>query len=272
MEADEEYADDCGGTPCGALKSLVSDFQIQLQLVVQDVERQLHEFRRESAELKGMNGQSLTVAAPVSLNKKVATANEKRCPEEIELDAYAEKFVAQSQASFEVGRKSTASIDTQKTSRLYSVYQEKEVLKEELVNNALRHYDVTDFYWTTGIFQRIARSHHLETLTLSVVFVNSIWIAVDVDVNGSTPQNEKPLLYQLVDIAFFLYFVTELFIRFFAFQLKTDCVKDSWFDFDALLLLLMIVDELMDRLPAIDFGVNTSLKSLNTNETQGTQS
>lgn len=266
MEEDQKHKEVlCDGEmPCGVLKALVSDFQFKLQVVVQDVERELHQVRRENAALlaatKADKDRSL-------VEGRLATAGLDRqgllCSEDSRGKASATSGLIKPDAPLSVeacpsaiGRHESGH-STLSWGRM-TWFQENKTVKDEVAQNAFRQYDVSDYYWTKGWFQRIATSHELEISTLAVVFVNAIWIAVDVDINGSKKNHEKPLFFQLVDYCFFAYFSFEIFVRFFAFRRKFDCIKDLWFDFDAVLLVLMILEEVIDRLPTAGLGFNTS--------------
>ena len=57
---------------------------------------------------------------------------------------------------------------------------------------------------------------------MSVVGFNSIWIAIDVDANGSKTLAEKDLIFQVIEYLFVAYFLCEWLIRFFALRRKLD--------------------------------------------------
>merc|ERR1711998_580691 len=50
------------------------------------------------------------------------------------------------------------------------------------------------------------------------------------------------MVFQAFSQFFCVYFTWELLCRFFAFQNKTDCMRDGWFKFDAFLVSTMILD------------------------------
>eukprot|EP00438_Fugacium_kawagutii_P025137 Skav208291 [mRNA] locus=scaffold897:56081:57433:+ [translate_table: standard] len=65
--------------------------------------------------------------------------------------------------------------------------QDKDAFKERARKALLRkQYNVFDYYHTEGICQRIARHYVFDNLTVSIVALNAIWIAVDIDYNKST--------------------------------------------------------------------------------------
>ena len=48
--------------------------------------------------------------------------------------------------------------------------------------------------------QTLSVIHRFESLTLAVVAANSIWIAIDVDANGSKSLTDKDLIFQVLGI------------------------------------------------------------------------
>mmetsp|Transcript_16516 Transcript_16516/g.49866 ORF Transcript_16516/g.49866 Transcript_16516/m.49866 type:complete len:427 (+) Transcript_16516:2-1282(+) len=103
-------------------------------------------------------------------------------------------------------------------------------------------YNVFDFYKMEGPYQRIARSQSFENATLLVVFVNAIWIWIDTDYNTSNSLFQAHPLFIMVDNFFCTYFLLELFIRFMSFTKLKFCFRDSWFNFDSVLVGLMVVE------------------------------
>jgi len=105
-----------------------------------------------------------------------------------------------------------------------------------------RPYDVAEYYKDEGVFQYIARHQCFEFLQLFVISVNSIWIAVDVDVNGSKSLFQCHPAFIGAEFAFFSFFSIEWIVRFGAFRIKHNCLRDAWFVFDSMLLALMCLD------------------------------
>mmetsp|Transcript_92115 Transcript_92115/g.163964 ORF Transcript_92115/g.163964 Transcript_92115/m.163964 type:complete len:564 (-) Transcript_92115:280-1971(-) len=110
-----------------------------------------------------------------------------------------------------------------------------EKLDEEL-------YDVTNLYKETGWAQSIARSSTFEKITLAVISVNAIYIGVDADNNKAETLLEAPVPFQVSDHLFCAFFSFELMVRFLAFQMKRDCLRDAWFVFDSCLVGLMVFE------------------------------
>eukprot|EP00929_Paragymnodinium_shiwhaense_P086008 TRINITY_DN4648_c0_g1_i1.p1 TRINITY_DN4648_c0_g1~~TRINITY_DN4648_c0_g1_i1.p1 ORF type:complete len:953 (-),score=209.70 TRINITY_DN4648_c0_g1_i1:346-3105(-) len=115
----------------------------------------------------------------------------------------------------------------------------KERLREQL---ATKRYDVTDYYHRTGNVQAVAKSLYFEYATLSVIALNALWIAIDVDYNDADTLMDAHPMFIIGENAFCIYFVSELVIRFLAFAQKRHCCGDAWFVFDTMLVVVMVVE------------------------------
>lgn len=89
-------------------------------------------------------------------------------------------------------------------------------------------------------WQTVARSSWFQNLTLVVIFLNTLWIAVDTDFNKATVLCNAPMIFQVVDNIFCCYFTFEITVRFMACAKKWDAFNDFSFVFDTFLVLLMI--------------------------------
>eukprot|EP00930_Biecheleria_cincta_P057399 TRINITY_DN43342_c0_g1_i1.p1 TRINITY_DN43342_c0_g1~~TRINITY_DN43342_c0_g1_i1.p1 ORF type:complete len:766 (-),score=166.86 TRINITY_DN43342_c0_g1_i1:126-2303(-) len=107
---------------------------------------------------------------------------------------------------------------------------------------AVPQYNVHDCYKEEGIFQAIARSSIFDNLTLFMVALNSIWIAIDIDLNTAATITNADAIYQVMDHLFCTYFFCEIVIRFCAFEKKRDAFVDRWFVFDSILVTNMVVE------------------------------
>mmetsp|Transcript_41399 Transcript_41399/g.96689 ORF Transcript_41399/g.96689 Transcript_41399/m.96689 type:complete len:727 (-) Transcript_41399:118-2298(-) len=103
-------------------------------------------------------------------------------------------------------------------------------------------YSVKDFYKSTGIFQRIAKSNYFENFTLFIIGVNSLWIWVDTDNNDAAIITEAKMEFQIVENIFCAFFTFEWIVRWMAFRRTSFAFKDAWFVFDTLLVTLMILE------------------------------
>jgi voltage-gated sodium channel len=118
----------------------------------------------------------------------------------------------------------------------------KKALKSKL---GIKDYSVADLYHSGGVCQMIAKSPIFEYLTLTVIALNGLWIAYDTDQNPSSTGLivDSPFLpYGLVEHSFCTYFMLELLIRFRAFEVKANCLRDRWFCFDSFLVTQAIVE------------------------------
>eukprot|EP00927_Polykrikos_kofoidii_P008626 TRINITY_DN13597_c0_g2_i1.p1 TRINITY_DN13597_c0_g2~~TRINITY_DN13597_c0_g2_i1.p1 ORF type:complete len:568 (-),score=113.32 TRINITY_DN13597_c0_g2_i1:82-1785(-) len=116
-------------------------------------------------------------------------------------------------------------------------------MKEKVRQNLLKpKYDVQNFYWTTGIWQHIARHPGFEKITLFVIGANALWIAVDTDYNKVDFLLHAKVLFQLAENLFCSFFTFEWIVRFASFQRKRDGIKDAWFVFDGLMATLMVLE------------------------------
>jgi len=121
--------------------------------------------------------------------------------------------------------------------------QDKDAFKERARKALLRpQYNVFDYYHTSGFCQRIARHYIFDNLTVSVVALNAIWIAIDIDYNSSAILTEADTIFQVVEQTFCTYFFIEIMIRFGAFESKRRALMDPWFLFDAALVANMVVE------------------------------
>merc|ERR1712195_284211 len=103
-------------------------------------------------------------------------------------------------------------------------------------------YDVTRFYFDTGVFQCIARSAVFANLTLAMIFINAVYLGIDGDFNKAPDFNSYAIEFQICEHVFCIFFGIEVLIRFCAFAKKRDCISDFWFVFDALLVAYMVTD------------------------------
>mmetsp|Transcript_30134 Transcript_30134/g.70291 ORF Transcript_30134/g.70291 Transcript_30134/m.70291 type:complete len:652 (-) Transcript_30134:145-2100(-) len=92
------------------------------------------------------------------------------------------------------------------------------------------------------MFSRIARSSLFENLTMSVIFVNAIWISVDIDYNKADLIINADPVFQVMENLFCFYFTGELVIRFCSYRKTVLAFKDPPFLFDFALVFLMVIE------------------------------
>eukprot|EP00443_Scrippsiella_acuminata_P021884 CAMPEP_0115186196 /NCGR_PEP_ID=MMETSP0270-20121206/9859_1 /TAXON_ID=71861 /ORGANISM="Scrippsiella trochoidea, Strain CCMP3099" /LENGTH=725 /DNA_ID=CAMNT_0002599317 /DNA_START=57 /DNA_END=2234 /DNA_ORIENTATION=- len=116
-------------------------------------------------------------------------------------------------------------------------------IKQEIRERAgKKSYSVCTKYHTVGICQKIARSQWFDSVTMTVIILNAIWIAIDADYNTAASIYDAALVFQIAENLFCSYFLFELLIRFGAFRRKLDCFHDFWFNFDAVMLAMIIFE------------------------------
>jgi len=156
------------------------------------------------------------------------------------------------QPSFPVKPKRKSTTITRHSTLFRDVETAKAEVRQALVRE---RYDVKDMYKLDGCAQRLARSHHFETLTLGVVAFNAIWIAVDADMNNAAVLSKSEMIFQVAEHGFCLYFLFEWFIRLCAFRKTLDAFSDAWFAFDTVLVTSMVVETwLINFVVAIAIG------------------
>jgi len=113
----------------------------------------------------------------------------------------------------------------------------------EKTTNSVSGRRFGDLYKPPGnLFADIARSSRFEQLTNLVIGFNSVWIAVDVELNQSETLNEATLGFQVAENSFCSFYTTEWLVRFAAYQRKRDCLRDMWFLFDSGLVAVMVFE------------------------------
>eukprot|EP00747_Dinoflagellata_sp_TGD_P142909 gnl/TRDRNA2_/TRDRNA2_176311_c0_seq17.p1 gnl/TRDRNA2_/TRDRNA2_176311_c0~~gnl/TRDRNA2_/TRDRNA2_176311_c0_seq17.p1 ORF type:complete len:505 (+),score=107.91 gnl/TRDRNA2_/TRDRNA2_176311_c0_seq17:214-1515(+) len=129
-------------------------------------------------------------------------------------------------------------------------------MKERVRQTLLKkeEYNVFDFYYKEGAAQAIAKHPAFENVTLAVISLNAVWIAVDTDYNHSETLLEAEWYFQLMEHFFCAYFTFEWVVRFLSFRRKLDGLKDGWFRFDSLLVLLMVVETWFFSIVALGGG------------------
>lgn len=123
------------------------------------------------------------------------------------------------------------------------VFQDAEAMKQKARQDRVKpQYNVFDYYHKKGCAQYIAKHWLLEYITLAVVCLNTLWIAIDTDNNKASIITNASIEFQIAENFFCGYFFCELLIRFLAFQSKRYCFQDYWFNFDLLLVVLMVAE------------------------------
>jgi len=118
-----------------------------------------------------------------------------------------------------------------------------EAMKDKVRASIMKStYDVSTFYHSYGLAQKIARHKFFEISTLTVIALNALWISIETDWNDAAILTQAHPLIQVIEHLFCAYFSFEWFVRFFAFKRKRDGLGDGWFVFDSLLVSTMVLE------------------------------
>eukprot|EP00928_Gymnodinium_smaydae_P042647 TRINITY_DN28687_c0_g5_i2.p1 TRINITY_DN28687_c0_g5~~TRINITY_DN28687_c0_g5_i2.p1 ORF type:complete len:657 (-),score=133.08 TRINITY_DN28687_c0_g5_i2:90-2060(-) len=140
-----------------------------------------------------------------------------------------------------------------------AVFYNTEDMKKDIREKMIKpKYDVSDFYKTEGLAQRMARHTYFETGTLVVICLNAVWISIDADYNSSDTLVQAPIAFQVIENMFCTFFVFEWLVRFTAFRRTLDCVRDSWFVFDSVLATAIVLETWVMTVFVLTWGVQDS--------------
>jgi hypothetical protein len=136
-----------------------------------------------------------------------------------------------------------------KAARLFGDREKQDVVKLE--------YDVANFYYSHGYIQWIARHERFANLTMAAICLNAIYIGIDRDWNDAEKLYSAHPVFIISENLFCSYFSFEILVRYFAFEDKTNCLRDFWFKFDSVLVTLMVGETWI--LPLFLAGVDLDL-------------
>jgi len=114
---------------------------------------------------------------------------------------------------------------------------------------------VADYYHTEGVWQKIAKSSVFENVTLAVITINAVWIAVDTDHNKADVLVNAKVHFQVIENLFCAF---EWLVRLLAFRRKISAIRDPWFIFDSVLLVLMVLETWIMTLVFLAFNSSGS--------------
>jgi hypothetical protein len=127
--------------------------------------------------------------------------------------------------------------------KIKQFYADAEKMKRNARKNLIKQpHNVTDYYHKTGFFQAVAKSRAFDNVTFFFIFVNAFWISIDADYNDALLLPDAEPQFIVMENIFCGFFTLELFIRFMSFETKRNCLKDLWFCFDTILVLLMVME------------------------------
>ncbi|OLP91461.1 Sodium channel protein 1 brain [Symbiodinium microadriaticum] len=90
--------------------------------------------------------------------------------------------------------------------------------------------------------ERINRHPFFERLSLFMIYLNAVWIAVDIEFNDSAVVFEAAPIFVVVEVVFLIFFSSEAMIRFMSHINCKRALRDSWLLFDFLLVIFMVLE------------------------------
>ena len=91
----------------------------------------------------------------------------------------------------------------------------------------------------SGRLYRLAIHPYFERVTMAVIFLNAMWISVDIEFNKAEILSEAEPGFILVENLFCVFFSFELFVRLWTYTRTCNALKDIWYLFDVFLMMLM---------------------------------
>jgi len=138
-------------------------------------------------------------------------------------------------------RKTQTDLGLKKEKKDKAIFVDAETMKKKARDALIKkQYNVFDNYYSTGFAQKIAKSTLFENFTFLVVALNALWISIDTDHNKADMLIEAHPVFIVAENMFCTYFTGELLVRLAAFKHKLRCLKDNWFLFDLVLVVLMV--------------------------------
>jgi len=111
-----------------------------------------------------------------------------------------------------------------------------------------RPLDDESLKYKDTFFGRLAGNKKFEMLTFFFIGINSLYIGADADYNARTGKpadlydSNTPVVFQICENIFCVYFTLEVAIRFIGYRRKRDSLTDAWFVFDFTLVTLMVLE------------------------------
>jgi len=102
-------------------------------------------------------------------------------------------------------------------------------------------YEVERFYKKKGLPQAIARNVWFGHFTLLMIVINALYLGVDAELNNDS-LGQVGWYFQVCEHLFCVFFLFEWLMRLLAFADKRDCLRDFWFKFDTVLVVLMVFE------------------------------
>ena len=89
---------------------------------------------------------------------------------------------------------------------------------------------------------RINRHPFFERLSLFMIYLNAVWIAVDIEFNDSAVVFEAAPIFVGMEVVFLIFFSGEVVIRYMSHTGFKNALRDSWLLFDFLLVIFMVLE------------------------------
>lgn len=119
-------------------------------------------------------------------------------------------------------------------------FQDYERHRREFLEGVVeKPYAVEDLYHESGCCAILARSAWFTLFAFFIIFLSALWIGIDTAHYGEKSFNTTR---RVVDHIFCAFFTLEIAIRFGAFKVKRQAFSDTWFVFDFMLAVLMILE------------------------------
>ncbi|CAJ1347844.1 unnamed protein product [Effrenium voratum] len=103
---------------------------------------------------------------------------------------------------------------------------------------------------TDSFMAKIAMHPYFERLTMAMIFLNAVWISVDIEFNDADILSEADPGFIVVENLFCSFFLVELILRFSMYVRTWYALTDPWYMFDVFLATLMIFETWMVPLAA----------------------
>jgi len=128
-----------------------------------------------------------------------------------------------------------------KSQRLLHLFPVVKDIKQLVIDTlGERQFVVEELYDETGCWQMMVHSHYFTNFCLAVILLNTVWIAIDTDLNKAAVLSEAPLVFQVIENCFCTFFVFEMMVRILAFKVRINAFSDRWLVFDFCLVASMV--------------------------------
>ena len=103
------------------------------------------------------------------------------------------------------------------------------MMKDRVQDLFDRPVNVKDKYKTTGLTQKIVRSPMFENTCMGVIFLNAIWIGIEMSFNPAEVLAYAEPPFIIVENLFCVFFFVEIVLRLHAFSRMCNAFRDRWF-------------------------------------------